>query len=56
MNYITSKHSTAGSVCDSITMLNSEHAEELDGQINNDEFVDVVENVAYIMFASIQKL
>ena len=53
MNYITSKHNTAGSICDSITMLNSEHTEELDGQIHNDEFMDAVENVVDFLFASI---
>ena len=56
MNYITLKHSTAGSISDSTTVLNGEPMEELDVQIDYDEFVDAVENVVDIPFTTIQNL
>ena len=53
MDYVTSKRSSAGSVDDSTTVLNCESTEDLDIQIENNEFVDAVENVTDIPFASI---
>ena len=51
MNQITSKHIKEGSVGDSTTVLNGESTKGLDIQIENDEFVDAVENVTDIPFA-----
>ena len=53
INYITSKCRNEGNVDESTTSLICESNADLNNQVENDEFVDAVENVTDIPFATI---
>ena len=53
INYITSKRSNEGNVGESTTSLICESNADLNNQVENDEFVDAVESVTDIPFATI---